>query len=147
MHGNTKHGHSGKSPSPTYISWTQMKQRCTNPKFHDYKKYGAVGIGFCKEWESFSAFLADMGERPEGKSLDRIDNSLGYTKENCRWATPKEQTDNRSMLRTNTSGYSGVSLYKNGRYRARVWVDGTRKHLGFFETADAAAAAMSEYSR
>jgi hypothetical protein len=69
-----------------------MRQRCTNPKKASYRYYGARGIKVCPEWNEFSVFLADMGEPPEGKSLDRFpDNDGDYCKANCRWATLEEQ--------------------------------------------------------
>ena len=85
----------GKSRSRTYRSWAMMLQRCTNPNYTDFPKYGGAGITVSKEWsESFEAFLSDLGERPIGKSLDRINGSLGYFKGNCRWATSREQNQN-----------------------------------------------------
>jgi hypothetical protein len=85
----------GKSRSRTYRSWAMMLQRCTNPKYTAFPKYGGAGITVSKEWsESFETFLSDLGERPIGKSLDRINGSLGYFKENCRWATRREQNQN-----------------------------------------------------
>jgi hypothetical protein len=91
-----KHGHTvSGDKSPTYISWTMMKQRCLNPKYKPFKRYGGKGINICNEWLSFDKFLTDMGERPPGTSLDRVDGRLGYSKENCRWATQKEQLENR----------------------------------------------------
>lgn len=72
-----------------------MIQRCTNPNAYKYPSYGAKGITVCDEWRaSFSQFLADMGERPQGTSLDRIDGTKGYFAGNCRWATPAIQMDN-----------------------------------------------------
>jgi hypothetical protein len=73
-----------------------MKQRCLNPNNQSFSKYGGRGIVLDPRWESFTEFLADMGERPEGTSIDRIDNTKGYSKDNCRWATRKQQQRNRS---------------------------------------------------
>ena len=83
------------SGTPTYKSWTAMRGRCTNPRDEGYKNYGGRGISVAPEWSSFEQFLADMGERPEGTSLERRDNSEGYCKDNCQWATPKQQARNR----------------------------------------------------
>jgi hypothetical protein len=89
-----KHGHSTNGQSPTYTTWATMLQRCKNPKNAKFYMYGAVGIDVCDEWLSFDAFLADMGERPKGKTLDRIRGNEGYSKSNCRWATAFEQQAN-----------------------------------------------------
>lgn len=88
----------GMRDSITYDSWRGMKERCLNPKHKNYRTYAKEGITVCQEWiESFSTFLSDMGERPSREySIDRIDNSKGYFKENCRWATVKEQHRNHS---------------------------------------------------
>jgi hypothetical protein len=93
---NRSHGHKSKKPSRTYVSWVSMKQRCTNPKDTYWHRYGGRGISVCDRWESFENFLDDMGERPIGTSLERRKNDEGYFKENCFWATPKEQAMNRS---------------------------------------------------
>ena len=91
-----RHGHATKvGVSSTYRTWMAMVQRCTNPARKDYKNYGGRGITICKRWHVFDNFLADMGERPEGCSIVRRNNSKGYTKANCRWSTPKEQANNR----------------------------------------------------
>jgi hypothetical protein len=87
-----KHGMTG---NPTWMSWTSMKARCTNPKIHNSKSYFDKGITYDPAWEDFNEFLRDMGERPEGTTLDRKENSKGYYKENCRWATSREQWLNR----------------------------------------------------
>lgn len=91
--GNRARTH-GMSRTPTYETWCKMVKRCTDPKADQYKWYGAEGITVCKRWLSFENFFADMGERPIGKTLDRINNKKGYTKANCRWATPSEQASN-----------------------------------------------------
>lgn len=91
------HGHSPKgSPSRTYRSWQAMITRCHNPNAKYFGRYGGRGISVTKPWrESFESFLNDMGERPEGRTLDRIDGRFGYFASNCRWATPKEQANNK----------------------------------------------------
>lgn len=94
-----KHGHSVGKTTATYNSWAAMVSRCTNQNYYQFANYGGRGIGVAGEWLEFSKFLADMGERPAGKTLDRRDNELGYNKENCRWATPKEQAANRRVRR------------------------------------------------
>ena len=90
------HGHaSGRTAmSPTYASWAAMKARCISPVATDYSQYGGRGITVCERWMQFPAFLEDMGLRPDGTSIDRIDNSKGYYKENCRWAIRKQQQRN-----------------------------------------------------
>lgn len=102
------HGHTQAHGivSPTYCSWQNMKTRCTNPSHAQFKDYGAKGITMCSRWEKFENFLADMGERPEGRTLDRIDNDKGYEPGNCRWATAKEQA--REKRRNLT--HNGITL-------------------------------------
>lgn len=95
---NFRHGHcsTGEGYSGTYISWYCMKTRVLNRNRKSFKDYGGRGIGICSEWkDSFTNFLNDMGERPPGTTLDRIDNDLGYCKENCRWSDSKAQANNR----------------------------------------------------
>ena len=78
-----------------YTSWTAMKLRCLNPNFHAYHRYGGRGIKVCNRWLVFENFLADMGERPSGLTLDRRERDKDYEPSNCRWATRKEQANNR----------------------------------------------------
>jgi hypothetical protein len=90
----TRHGLS-QSGISEYTIWLNIRQRCLNPSNPRYKDYGGRGISLCKRWEEFDLFLKDIGPRPPGFSIDRIDNSLGYMPDNCRWATSKEQSKNR----------------------------------------------------
>lgn len=91
-----KHGHAkkGTQRTPTYRTWQAMKARCYNEKAKDFKNYGGRGIKVCDEWHLFENFLAYMGDRPEGMTLDRIDTDKWYTPENCRWATKITQARN-----------------------------------------------------
>jgi len=90
------HGHAGRGGnSPTYNTWIMIAQRCGNPAAPNFKYYGGRGITVCERWRSFENFLADMGERPPGLTLDRENNNGNYEPGNCRWATRKEQIANR----------------------------------------------------
>lgn len=84
----------GMYNTPEYYAWSAMKQRCQNPKHPCFPLYGARGIKVCSEWSSFDAFFNDMGPRPAGGTLERIDNSKGYSPENCAWRTQSQQMRN-----------------------------------------------------
>lgn len=159
-----------RPPTPTYQSWRAMKTRCTTKTSSQYHRYGGAGISICSEWLTFENFLADMGERPPGTSIDRIDNTKGYFKENCRWATAKTQARNRKLKigdrqvygpfqlkekrsergpqQRNRSGVVGV--YWNAEtnsWRVSKKIDGRNIYLGLYPTIEEAKAAYDAYHR
>ena len=102
-----RHGMFG---TPTYGSWMAMKQRCYNKKDKMYQSYGGRGIEVCLEWHDFVAFYEDMGDRPEGYELDRVDNNKGYSKNNCRWVDRATNMRNRSNTRITKIGDELLTL-------------------------------------
>ena len=132
-HGLTKHG---MSKSDEYKIWVGMKSRCFNKNNYCYLKYGGNGVTVCDDWkESFESFYRDMGPRPSKKhSIDRIDNSKGYNKDNCRWATATIQSRNQGRSLKNTSGFRGIHFRQDcNKWSARITVDGKRIVLGVFK--------------
>lgn len=105
---STKHGHAKRGASTaTHRSWMAMRERVLNPNQNHWHRYGGRGITFVDRWNIYENFLADMGEKPANKTLDRIDNDKGYSKENCRWASKAEQIYNKSnTLRVEWNGQS-----------------------------------------
>lgn len=115
--GRKTHGHKAET-SATYRCWRAMKQRCQNPAHAHFHQYGGRGVRVCKRWQSFENFLADLGLKPEGRTLDRIDVNGHYSPENCRWATWDTQCNNRR--------YHREVEYRGRVYRMQALCD----HLG-----------------
>lgn len=100
----------GMTRTPTYKSWNSMIGRCTNPAEPTYRRYGGAGVTVCREWRKFAAFLSDMGIRPSGTTLDRIDVQGNYEPKNCRWASAKVQANNRGNNRLITYGGKRMTI-------------------------------------
>jgi len=112
--GKVKHG---LSRTPTYETWRAMKKRCYNKKHTAYHNYGGRGILICDRWlNSFTAFVDDMGIRPEGMSIDRIDRDKGYEANNCTWSNNHTQNRNRNFCKMNMIAARVVRFYHNKGY-------------------------------
>lgn len=138
--------HKGRKPfynSPIYTCWRNMRRRCKSLASNNKPYYLDKGITVCKEWGSFEVFFKDMYPSwKEGLTLDRIDNNLGYCKENCRWATRSIQSQNRNGY--GVSKYPGVSKLNN-KWRARVFINNAHKHLGSYATENEAIEAVKKW--
>ena len=115
------------SRTPLYKIWRSMKTRCLSINHPSYQYYGAKGIAVCNEWLSFEGFYKDMGDRPSNKhSIDRKDGSKGYFKDNCRWATPEEQSNNTKTNRPLT--HNGITMNLSQWARKMGMSKGMLKH-------------------
>lgn len=130
-----------------YFAWGNMKQRCSNPNFHQYADYGGRGISYDTRWESFEEFYKDMGDAPSDfHSLERSNNELGYSPQNCFWATQFEQSFNKRLYKNNTSGVKGVGWQSDkNRWRAWCQVNGKSRVLYAGPSFDSAVAARQNW--
>jgi hypothetical protein len=108
--------------SPTYISWQNMVQRCKSVRPKEVDIYLNRGITVCDKWKNFAGFYEDMGLRPKGKTIDRVNNDLGYFKENCRWATKSQQV--RNIRSRSNTGHLNIQERKERRNPFIVKIDG-----------------------
>ncbi len=124
---------------PLYNTWRNMRARCNRKTHPRYADWGGRGIEVCKRWDSFKVFADDMGDRPTGHTLDRVDNNKNYTPDNCKWSTISEQNSNQRIRKDNTSGVKGVKVTKQGRYQVCISLGGaTTKCLGTYPTLEQA---------
>lgn len=135
-----KHAPNGKNrcKHPLYRTYCIMRERCISNKSINFKNYGGRGITVCERWlgvEGFENFILDMGDRPDGMSLDRIDNEKGYSPDNCKWSTSHEQARNKRIFSSNTTGYRGVSPHPKYGYTATC----NMIYLGYYPTKEQAA--------
>jgi hypothetical protein len=119
------HGHAKRNAlSPTYRSWQRMWARCQNRNRHAAHRYIKRGIAVCNRWKSFAAFLADMGERPEGMTLERKNNNLGYNPGNCKWETLLGQARNKHNTKMTFEAATQVALRRlRGEKRKTIAAD------------------------
>ncbi len=136
---NYKHGYARSGvESPEYRTYKGMLQRCYYEKHNRYEHYGGRGISVCERWrEDFRYFLEDMGSRPKGHSLDRVDVDGDYCPDNCKWSTPREQGTNTARKPRPNSPRVGVSYHKGKRkYQVSIGVCGKLIYLGTTESAE-----------
>lgn len=123
----------GMTNTPTYRSWNSMISRCVR-RYDDKRKqkyYGSINV--CKRWLKFENFLFDMGIRPDGTTLDRINTKEDYTPRNCKWSTRSRQNINSEMKNKKTSKYKGVSWHKgHGNWSAQISINGKDMWIGSF---------------
>lgn len=151
-----QHKYHNMSRTQLYRCWGGIKQRCYNPNCRTFYKYGAKGITMCEEWKNdfakFAEWAINNGYRCEKNgrfnilTIDRIDSTKGYCPENCRWATYSEQNTHLATLKTNTSGYIGVSWSKKDkRWLCNISIKNKSHRIGAYKTQKEAVEARNEY--
>lgn len=135
----------GMSLTSEHAIWKSMFQRCTNPNNKAYKYYGGHGIKICKSWRSFSNFFEDMGEKPKGLTLERINNNGNYELSNCKWATRTEQMHNQRIRKNNKTGINGICWKEQSqKYIVQIGVKSKTTYIGCFETLEQAKIARQQ---
>ena len=129
-----------KSNTPEYRAWSDMKQRCNNPNNRCYQYYGARGITYDPRWESFDAFIEDMGFRPSPQhTLDRTDCNGNYELSNCRWVTQSENLSNRRLFFIRKSSPTRyIHKCRNNRFRVKMLLRKGKMHYKEFKTLEEA---------
>lgn len=136
----------GMYKASEYKTWVSMLQRCNNSKHVAYKYYGGRGIIVCPEWaNSFIIFFKDMGPKPKGLTLERIDNKGNYEPNNCEWASRIVQSRNQRLRKDNKTGINGIAWYeRRQKYRVRITANHTEHWIGYFATLEQAKIARQE---
>lgn len=124
---NIKHGMTNKK---VYKTWSAIINRCNNPNATRYENYGGRGIKVCDKWLSFLGFYEDMGDQPEGHSIERIDVDGGYSADNCIWIQNSKQAANKRIFKNNTSGFKGVTV-SGGKVIAHWYTGGRQRTKNF----------------
>lgn len=136
----------GNSSHKLYNIWNTMIHRCYNKNRKDYKYYGEIGVTVCDEWFALDNFINDMySTYQEGLTLDRKNNNLEYSKDNCRWASKCTQQRNKRVIQANNkSGYKGVDNLGN-RFKSRIRINSKLIHIGTFNSSEEASFAYNQY--